>query len=91
MTDTTAPPPKPVKLWEIPAGTPPRKCERCPEMVYFVRNEKTKKPMPLSVEVTLLTKNGRVYTGAYKPGTINVSGRGFSHFANCPHAAKFRK
>lgn len=67
----------------IPAGTAARRCSKCPELIYDVKNPTTGKLRPVSIEQY---KNN-------PPGiapTLELDGVGISHFANCPAAAEFR-
>jgi hypothetical protein len=80
-----------MKLWPIPAGAKPRKCRRCPAMLYDVQNPNSGKLMPLGTAATIPTKAQKdLPTGAYPP-TADTAGMGYSHFADCPEAAHFRR
>jgi hypothetical protein len=65
-------------LFAIPAGTPPRVCEKCPATIYLVRTEKAWMPVRCD------TPNGIA-------PTADEPGRGEPHWADCPAANEFRK
>lgn len=66
-------------FFEIPVGTPPKRCDRCPATIYFIHT-KSGKRMPVRADLE-----------GCKPPVGDVKGRGLSHFADCPAAAHFRK
>lgn len=71
-----------MKYWNIPAGKTPRKCDKCPEMIYDVAKWDTSELMQLSVAEVYIGEVGEVWTHAAAPSETS-SGLGFSHFSNC--------
>jgi hypothetical protein len=67
-------------FFTVPAGTKAAPCRGCSRFVYWIITEKNKKPMPVDVDV-----DGGL------PPSATESGRGLSHYATCPAAARFRK
>lgn len=74
MTTPTRPP----VLFDIPAGTPARRCRSCNAEVYWIQTA-TGKKMPVDAAV-----DGGVAPGLHP-------GQGVSHFATCPHADQHRR
>lgn len=69
--------------YEIPAGVQPTECrgEGCGAAIYFIPSPKTPGVrIPISVEPD----------GAFGP-TDTESGRGISHFQDCPAVAQFTR
>jgi hypothetical protein len=75
-------------FYDIPIGSPTSTCKgpTCGETIYWVRNPKTGNRMPLSIAVP-----GGIAPSAGTPGddSTRFSGKGISHYANCPDASTF--
>lgn len=71
-------------LFDVPAGTPSSRCRGCDRVVYFIMTN-AGKSMPVDCDVD----------GGHAPSSpgsgAQHSGKGISHFANCPAAAQFRR
>ena len=66
----------------IPAGSIPRKCDKCPEMIYDVVKWDTGELMQLSGAEVYIEKERQFSTYGSAP-TETKSGLGFSHLSNC--------
>lgn len=86
-TEKTLPPPKPPVLFDIPAGTEPSKCVRCPATIYW----SGKQPLRAEKECHHFTKDVRIPTPDACAPTDKRAGKGFSHFIDCPQANAFRR
>ena len=65
--------------FDVPMGTPPRRCDGCSATIFWVTMPSGKR-MPIDCNAP----HG-------KPPTETESGTGVSHFATCPSAARFRR
>lgn len=85
-------------LIRIPVGTPARKCKECPAVIYMVQT-KTGKWQPVRADVEGGRAPDDFPTGQLTLGeTITPAvvddpkpGWGYSHFADCPAAERFRR
>lgn len=95
--------PRAPALIRIPAGTPAESCteEACVKRglrLWKVPHPTTGRLTPLTVAPELTLADGTVVaTGAFAPwrdvtptGAIDRDGLGYSHFVDCPGAARFR-
>lgn len=64
--------------FEVPIGTPARACQGCGATIYMTPTARSRMPVRCDVE------------GGRAP-TDTESGRGLSHFADCPSAGQFRR
>lgn len=82
---------------EIPWNAQPTPCRGCGEEIYFVTDPRTRRPHPVSVagRGCRAPVRGEVErderTGTERTRIAPRSGRGISHFENCPNADRFRK
>lgn len=89
LTPEGAPEPKPprrVHLFTIPADTEPGRCGACRKPVYFVRQAKSGKLMPVDADVEggLVPIHGDITNDGH-------DGRGLSHFATCTNPTRYRR
>lgn len=70
----------------VPAGTAPSECRGCKATIYWIVTEASRR-MPVNCDVEGGVRPRRWATGESSTG----SGRGISHFVDCPSAGQFRR
>lgn len=85
---------RPPLFYDVPSNTKPAKCKSCDATIYFVPGKKAGSLVPVRCDVEGGRPPFHVIPGQMdllgEPATPQV-GRGLSHFADCPDAARFRR
>lgn len=76
---------KTVQWFTVPAGTPSAECRGCRQTVYWIITEAGRR-MPVNCDVP-----GGLRPVRFGGAAERDNGRGLSHFADCPQAARFRQ